>query len=240
MRLILICAFLVFQGCASPANKVHLDLEEDVFYKHVGKVCDQSESSGWSSRNEKCFNAVGVLPLRDKYKIKFYAANADLVKIRGCGRTRQLTKEGDSFKLKDFKLSMVERDKLSCGYLRVRAFDYDKQMHSYYFIAFRRKTHKLPFTTVCDGYTNKEIGIGACQVGMGQIGLIKFDTKVKLFRDDVCPFKFKWGVAKDFEFRPKKGGQFACSWTEAQEPYRKGVVYFEIFDQEIFPMEHKK
>jgi len=172
----IVLTVLLLQGCStlqelSGGGDAHLMLNKDVFYKFSGKVC----------LDKKCFQGAGVLPLKEQqFEIDFYAERADFVKIKGCNRSRQLTHEGSHF---DFLMTNnnVETDEITCK-IRANAFDYKKQLHSFYFIAFEKKEFELPFTTFCDGYTEKRNGLGVCQIGKGQIGKIKFDTKVQLFR----------------------------------------------------------
>jgi len=239
----LICALavssLALQGCSTIKGMIglgedtHLDLNAEVFYKFSGKVCYDGT----------CFNGAGVLPHSDEiYDIKFHAERADFVKIKGCNRTRQLTNEGTSFVFR-MKHNEVE-DRISCK-IRANAFDFKKQLHSFYFVAFEKHDFKLPFTTICDGYSLKRNGVGVCQIGKGQVGKIKFDMKVKLFKGDRCNIDFEYAPGKpiaigtDFEFRNREHGEHVCEWVEMEEPYRRGFSYILVYQQEIFPKESK-
>jgi len=93
-----------------------------------------------------------------------------------------------------------------------------------------------------DGYTKERNGIGACQLGVGQNGLIKFEKNVKLFRGKrgKCPFKFKYETARDFKLRPEKAGYYRCSFAEIDGEFRMSHVFIKVFAEQIFPKEQKE
>jgi len=230
---------LQLQGCSTiealtGGGDAYLELNKDVFYKFSGKVC----------LDEKCFQGAGVLPNNpEQYIIDFHASRADFVKIKGCNRTRQLTDEGSHFRFK-MTHNDVESDEITCK-LRANAFDYRRQLHSFYFVAFEKDEFKLPFKTICDGYTFKRNGIGVCQIGKGQIGKLKFEKKVKIFKGKRCDIDFEYAhgkkveLGRDFRFRQRKHGEYTCGFAEVDPPHRRGHVFILVYEQEIFPKENK-
>lgn len=217
-------ALVFLGGCSVLTDRVHLKLDEDVLYKYEGMVCD---------KDNKCFRGVGVLPQKEKYVLDFEATNADFVQIRSCNRSRKLLDEGRNF---EFIMTPndVERKDISCV-IEAQAYDFKKQLHNFYFVAMEREGFDLPHTTICDGFTDRRNGIGACQVGVGQSGKISFDKNVKVFKGDECELDFKWAVGRDFEFRPEEPGKYVCGFKESQEPFRKAFVHIIVYEQEIFP-----
>ena len=220
---------VALSGCAlltSESDRVHLTLDVDEDYKYHGSV----SVDGGKSWNK---GGVFVLPRKDKHIIRFKATRADYVMFRGCNRSRALENKGDEFQFVMIP-NEVESRRVDC-WLDVKAFDFKRQMHNYYFIAFEREGFELPFQTICDGYTRNRTGIGACQAGVGQHPKIKTAVKSKLFRGDKCPFKFQWEVGTDFEFRPEEPGDYVCGFKEVEAPHRLGLVHIKVWSKEIIP-----
>lgn len=244
------------QSCKTTLPAMKLDPQTE--YKFVGKVCDQSTGPKFDCtecdpyKDKRCFDGVGVIPQHKVIDLLMLATRADLVRVRTCNRTRQLLYKGDSF---NFVVTpnLVEQNLDDCD-ISGEAFDYKKELHSYYWVMIERKNYELPVETQCDGYVvgtdnGAPTGVGACQVGQNLSGLIRFKVNTEvLFDKEVCPFKFFYAsekymtIGRNFYFTPDekiKGGKYKCTFVEQVPPFRKAIVGIHVFEEEIFPKENK-
>lgn len=223
-KIAIFVSLMALSACVSVSQK----LDPAVFYRH--DICFKEEKTK--------FCGVGILPYKDKYKIKVMSyGQLDFFAMATCHREDTTERPDKGIFKKDGNTKIeyiptIEKDK-TCP-LYVSAYNKNAR-HAWGMIAFKNPRFKLMSTVHCNGEIAEHEGVSICQSRYDLIQKIVFNEEVKISkgvsgpsqRKEDCP-ELKRIDEKTFEFRiPNRECRYAFIGIESRKIHTLYTIGYE-------------